>query len=96
MMAADNLPRIRERAYQIWEQEGRPIGRHVDHWLRAEQELVAKNAVEFEFRQMMRAFRSGIISETTVERVMTDLEQRALSMTRVFTQTGGLLDRVEF
>jgi hypothetical protein len=88
MMDADNLPRIRERAYQIWEQEGRPIGRHVDHWRRAEQELVAKNAVEFEFRQMMRAFRSGIISETTVERVMTDLEQRALSITRVFTQTG--------
>jgi hypothetical protein len=33
----------------------------------------------------MRAFRSGIISETTIEQVMTDLEKRALS---VFTQTG--------
>jgi hypothetical protein len=29
---------IRERAYAIWEEEGRPEGRHLDHWLRAEAE----------------------------------------------------------
>ena len=29
----------RERAYQIWEEEGRPEGREVDHWLQAESEL---------------------------------------------------------
>jgi hypothetical protein len=27
--------RIRERAYQIWEEEGRPEGRDFDHWMRA-------------------------------------------------------------
>ena len=79
MTAIDILRRIRERSYQIWEQEGRPAGRHFDHWVQAEQELVAKNAVKFEFKQLMRAFRSGIISEATVEQVMTDLEKRALS-----------------
>jgi len=26
----------RARAYQIWEDEGRPEGRHLDHWARAE------------------------------------------------------------
>ncbi|NTF46596.1 hypothetical protein A6U86_32810 [Rhizobium sp. AC27/96] len=26
----------RERAYRIWEQEGRPEGRHLDHWQKAE------------------------------------------------------------
>jgi hypothetical protein len=26
---------IRERAYFIWEQEGRPEGRHLEHWRRA-------------------------------------------------------------
>ena len=76
--AIDILQRIRERSYQLWEQEGRPDGRHLDHWLQAEQELVAKNAVEFEFKQLMRAFRSGIISEATVEQVMADLEKRAI------------------
>jgi Protein of unknown function (DUF2934) len=30
---------IRERAYAIWEEEGRPEGRHLDHWLRAEAEV---------------------------------------------------------
>lgn len=27
---------ISETAYRIWESEGRPAGRHVDHWLEAE------------------------------------------------------------
>lgn len=30
---------IEVRAYHIWEQEGRPQGRQLDHWLRAEQEF---------------------------------------------------------
>lgn len=32
---------IRRRAYEIWEQEGRPTGLHMDHWLRAEREVSA-------------------------------------------------------
>ena len=34
--------RIRDRAYSIWEEEGRPEGRDVDHWLRAAQEIAAE------------------------------------------------------
>lgn len=30
---------IRERAYAIWEQEGRPEGREWDHWFRAAGEI---------------------------------------------------------
>ena len=30
---------IGERAYAIWEEEGRPEGRDLDHWLRAEADL---------------------------------------------------------
>lgn len=30
---------IQERAYQIWEEEGRPEGREQEHWLRAEAEI---------------------------------------------------------
>ena len=94
MTAIDILQRIRERSYQLWEQEGRPAGRHLDHRLQAEQELVAKNAVEFEFKQLMRAFRSGIISEATVEQVMTDLEKRALSDgIKISSRPGDLIDR---
>jgi hypothetical protein len=33
--------RIRERAFQIWIEEGQPIGRDKEHWLIAEAELVS-------------------------------------------------------
>ena len=31
---------IAHRAYQIWESEGRPVGRDLDHWARAEDEIL--------------------------------------------------------
>jgi hypothetical protein len=37
---------IRERSYQIWQNEGRPEGQAWDHWLRAEAELREKEAPE--------------------------------------------------
>jgi len=33
------MARIRKRAYEIWEDEGRPEGRDRIHWLRAEAEF---------------------------------------------------------
>jgi hypothetical protein len=30
---------IRERAYAIWEQTGRPMGRDTDHWFQAAKEI---------------------------------------------------------
>jgi hypothetical protein len=33
---------IRERAYQIWLDEGRPHGREQDHWRQAEIEIAAE------------------------------------------------------
>ena len=35
---------IAKRAYEIWEQDGRPEGREAEHWLRAEQEIAAQTA----------------------------------------------------
>lgn len=31
----DDETKRRERAYRLWEEEGRPEGRHEDHWTRA-------------------------------------------------------------
>jgi Protein of unknown function (DUF2934) len=36
---------IRARAYAIWEQEGRPEGRHDIHWQRAYEAIVTVGAV---------------------------------------------------
>lgn len=38
-MADEREDRVRERAYRLWEQEGRPHGRHADHWHQASQEV---------------------------------------------------------
>lgn len=35
----DRNERIRQRAHEIWESEGRPEGRDAEHWSRAEQEI---------------------------------------------------------
>ena len=40
-MTEDRERRIRERAYALWEQEGRPEGRHEHHWRQASQEAGA-------------------------------------------------------
>jgi hypothetical protein len=35
--------RIRERAYDIWQREGRPHGRDAEHWRRAAAEIEAES-----------------------------------------------------
>jgi hypothetical protein len=35
---------IAERAYLIWEQTGRPEGQALEHWLKAEAELIGQPA----------------------------------------------------
>lgn len=35
---------IQERSYLIWEREGRPFGRHAEHWAQAEAELIAERS----------------------------------------------------
>ncbi len=39
-----NLQAIQERSYEIWEREGRPHGRDLEHWRLAETELVSEVA----------------------------------------------------
>lgn len=39
-MHNDLLDRIRSRAYEIWLEEGQPLGRDEEHWARAEAEVL--------------------------------------------------------
>jgi hypothetical protein len=43
-MTDEEEQRIRERAYTIWEREGRPHGRDLDHRMRAEAEIAAERS----------------------------------------------------
>jgi hypothetical protein len=38
-LAGDDIDRVRQRAYAIWEDLGRPHGQALDHWLLAEMEV---------------------------------------------------------
>ena len=38
--------KIRNRAYQIWEREGQPHGRNLEHWLQAHWELMNEAAAK--------------------------------------------------
>lgn len=47
-MSSHREARIRERAYAIWEEEGRPPARDLHNWQRAEEELAAAEIAETE------------------------------------------------
>jgi hypothetical protein len=38
--------RVRQRAYELWEKDGRPEGQHLRHWQRAEEELQGRSSVK--------------------------------------------------
>jgi hypothetical protein len=44
MQVASQEAAIRERAYAIWEAEGRPDGRDWEHWYRAAHEVLGAEA----------------------------------------------------
>jgi len=37
-----NEERVRQRAYEIWEQAGRPEGRETEHWQQAVEEITVE------------------------------------------------------
>lgn len=41
-MPSDREERIRRRAYEIWEREGKPDGREAEHWDKAAAEIDAE------------------------------------------------------
>jgi hypothetical protein len=51
---------IRMRAYAIWEEEGRPEGRALDHWLRARWELEPAPDPEAELKRLERDLGPGL------------------------------------
>jgi Protein of unknown function (DUF2934) len=44
-MSTETEDRIRERAHQIWEREGRPSGREAVHWDQAARDIEAEEKV---------------------------------------------------
>ena len=40
----DRVERVRSRAFEIWEREGRPEGRALDHWFEAETQVLSEGS----------------------------------------------------
>ncbi|MBB5985038.1 DUF2934 domain-containing protein [Sphingobium lignivorans] len=64
-MSEDRDQTIKDRAYAIWEAEGRPEGRSQDHWLRAEQELDGDAAPSIDAAQQAVAEQPETAPETS-------------------------------
>jgi hypothetical protein len=43
-MSDQHRNRVEQRAYELWEREGRPEGRHDHHWAEAERQIAAEHA----------------------------------------------------
>ena len=91
--------RIRERAYAIWDEEGRPEGRALGHWLRARGNWSSREDREAEVKRLEADFSS--LSERGLNASRGGLSSRAGSskavrrraMTNVLSDTGRVADR---
>jgi len=45
-MSDDRRQQISEKAYRLWETEGQPQGRDIDHWVQAEHEVSGSTQTE--------------------------------------------------
>jgi len=72
--------RVRSKAYEIWENEGRPDGRALDHWLQAETEVQGDRPIEVTQGKGANSANEGEGSRTAA----ADYNRR----TRKFTESG--------
>jgi aspartyl/asparaginyl beta-hydroxylase (cupin superfamily) len=69
-MLQDREQAVRERAYAIWERDGRPEGRSLAHWCQAEAELDAKaEGVVSDNRRPIKSRRARAINRSLREPV---------------------------
>ncbi|PDV85505.1 hypothetical protein CO652_26005 [Rhizobium sp. H4] len=71
---------IRKRAYSLWEKEGRPEGKHRDHWTRAEHKPDPRDETDNPprleaLREASREHRDAFLVKTDLE----DTDQREAS-----------------
>lgn len=65
----DRIERIRQRAHEIWEREGRPHGLEQEHWDRATREIDAEGGQVSETTQNPDAASTATGANPSVEQV---------------------------
>ncbi|WP_148151481.1 DUF2934 domain-containing protein [Rhizobiales bacterium] len=71
----DREQKIRERAYEIWDREGRPLGRELEHWMQAQREIdQGEGEIGGDDVPNLEALREAARQHTDTYIVKTDLE----------------------
>lgn len=71
----DHEKTVRERAHEIWEREGKPEGKHAEHWAQAEHEIShSGDRIEGDDVPNLKALREAAREHTDAFIVKTDLE----------------------
>ncbi|MCW5706683.1 MAG: DUF2934 domain-containing protein [Shinella sp.] len=74
-MTDDREEKIRKRAHELWQQEGRPDGKPDDHWYQAEREIdQGDGEIEGDDEPNLAAIREAVREHTDAFLVKTDLE----------------------
>ena len=63
-MSTDRFQKIQQRAYEIWEREGRPEGRKDLHWDQASEEIEREEAEAQRSAADPSAFGATVLSRT--------------------------------
>jgi hypothetical protein len=84
-----DLERIRQRAYELWEQDGRPEGRQQEHWDRAVREIEGEGGGAgggnlSEAAEAMRGLEGGTAEGTDADQFGTQRVKPGVQ-----TETGG-------
>ena len=58
-MSDDREDRIKARSYQLWEDSGRPHGRHHEHWQEAERQVAQEDEKGVEMYKIDEAHEAG-------------------------------------
>ena len=91
--------RVMRRAYDIFEHNGHPSGRDLDHWLQAEQELLWKPPIEIhetDGKLVMEAAVSGVDpKDMTIEVTPEDIVLKA-EIHHQHDETKGTVHTCEF
>ncbi|MFC3167433.1 MULTISPECIES: DUF2934 domain-containing protein [Paracoccus] len=72
-MATEHDDRIRQRAHQLWEEQGRPEGKHAEHWEQARTEIGNDETLMDRLREDPPEARRGTVESELTRRQQDDL-----------------------
>ncbi len=93
-MAGEDEVRIRRRAYEIWEEQGRPEGRDQDHWKQARQEVEEEGQSQADMEMPDATIESPETSRSPEGHKASEAEEAVEAMEEVSGRKREALSRI--